>query len=237
MALTLLRPNADQLSRLSLKLSGMAGLVEQQLADAVTSFEKREMQLAQSVITIDTEVNEREREIETMVYTLLEAKRLPAKQLRQVITTLKISNDLERIGDLAKNIARRSLIVSREETTAMTSSVARMGRLAMRQITDVLNAMQAGNTEGAIAVWGGDMEIDELYNSIFSDILDVMMKDPSLVNACTHIVFVAKNLERVGDHATNIAEHVYYNLTGNNLEDDSQSEGAQVFMENKQPAE
>lgn len=218
MALGLLKPDASQLEKLSLQLSAIGGMVEQQLADAIMAFETRDIALACRVIDADREIDQCEMAIEVTVRELLESKRLSRVGLRQAITAMKISCDLERIGDLAKNIAKRTLVISQEDAASVVGPVVRMGRIALRQLTDVLNAMQKQSPDAAMAVWGGDEEIDELYNSIFRELLAVMMKDSGMVNASTHIVFIAKNLERVGDHATNVAARVYYNLTGEVLE-------------------
>lgn len=218
MALSLIKSGGgNQLERLHLALTAMGGMVEQQLSDAITALEKRDLSLADAVIEADAHVDEREAAIEAMVIELLETRRMVGRDLRQVISAQKISNELERVGDLAKNIAKRTKVVSREDASKAVSSVGRMGRIALRQVTDVLNSIMEKNPEGAIAVWSGDSELDELYNSIFREILTVMMRDPTLVNACTHIVFVAKNFERIGDHATNIAECVFYDQTGDQL--------------------
>ena len=217
MALSLIRSGGNQLEKLSLSVTAMGGMVEQQLSDAITAFEKRDLSLADQVIDIDRQVDEREAAIEALVQEILEGRRLAGRDLRQVMTALKISNELERIGDLAKNVAKRTKVVSQEDAASSVGTVVRMGRIALRQVTDVLNSIMEKNPEGAIAVWGGDGELDELYNSIFREILTVMMRDPTLVNACTHIVFVAKNFERIGDHATNVAECVFYDQTGEQL--------------------
>ena len=166
----------------------------------------------------DRVVDDHEAEIEALVLDLLEGKKLSGRNLRQAITAMKISNTLERVGDLAKNIAKRSLVTSRENAADTVTSVVRMGRIALRQLHDVLNAFQDKNPDIAIAVWGGDQEIDELFNSVFREILTTMSRDPSLINAGTHLAFVAKNFERIGDHTTNIAERVYHSLTGDRIE-------------------
>ena len=218
MALGLLKFGTPQIERLNLQIAAMGGMVEQQLSDAITAVEKRDIALAERIIREDAEVDRQESEIEEAVIQLMEGRKLMGNDLRHAVSGLKIASDLERIGDLAKNTAKRSLVISREDAAGVVSGVTRMGRIALRQVTDVLNAMQNRNAAGAVAVWGGDEEIDELYNSIFRQLLTLMMRDPGMVNASTHIVFIAKNLERVGDHATNIAEYVYYNLTGEQLE-------------------
>ncbi|WP_306251708.1 phosphate signaling complex protein PhoU [Parvularcula sp. IMCC14364] len=214
-----LRSETDQLEKLSVRLCAMGGLVEHQLSSAISAFERRDLSLARQVIDGDKTVDEREAEIEQMVIDLLESRRLAGSNLRQAIMAMKVANTLERVGDLSKNIAKRSLVTSREDTADTVASVVRMGRIALRQLHDVLNAYQDRNPDIAVAVWGGDQEIDELFNSIFREILTTMSRDPSRISAGTHLAFVAKNFERIGDHATNIAERIYYSMTGDLLEE------------------
>ena len=193
----------------------MAAQVESNLAAAVSAFERRDLAAAEELIAADRRIDEFDRDIEMKVMALLAEGALPQEPLREVMTVMKMASELERVGDLAKNIAKRTLVVSREEAPAPpTSGVVRMGRISLRQFSDVLNAYAARNLSAAKAVWGGDDEIDELYNSVFEEILLAMMADAKLVNACTHLVFIAKNFERVGDHATNIAEAIHFLMTG-----------------------
>ena len=209
-----LRPESDLLEKLSIRLGAMGGLVEHQLSNAIQAVECRDVELAQQVIDSDGEVDRRQLEIEASVLELLETRKLGGRNLRQAVMAMKVAHTLERVGDLAKNVAKRSLVTSRGDAQMTVASVARLGRIALRQIHDVLNAFQDRNPDIAVAVWGGDDELDELYNSVFQDILAAMMEDPNQVNAGTHLVFIAKNFERVGDHATNIAEAIHFQVTG-----------------------
>lgn len=195
----------------------MAALVESQLQGAITAFERRDVVTAEKLIPNDRRIDEFDRDIEHKVMALLAREVLPEHALREVMTIMKLTGELERVGDLAKNIAKRTLVVSREAPARPTLGVARMGRASLRQFSDILNAYSMRNLEAAKAVWGGDDELDELYNSVFQEILLAMMEDSSLVNACTHLVFIAKNFERVGDHATNIAETIHFLVTGSPL--------------------
>jgi len=198
-------------------LSRMAALVESQLQGAITAFERRDVAAAENLIPNDRRVDEFDRDIETSVMALLAAEQLPEDILREVMTIMKVTGELERVGDLAKNIAKRTLVVSREAPARPTLGVARMGRASLRQFSDILNAYSTRNLDAAKAVWGGDDELDELYNSVFQEIMLAMMADSETVNACTHLVFIAKNFERVGDHATNIAEAIHFLVTGSPL--------------------
>jgi phosphate transport system protein len=128
---------------------------------------------------------------------------------------MKLAVDLERTGDLAKNIAKRGLILAEgEPMQPLTRSIERMGKLVSMRLRDVLDAYAAAEIDRAIAVWNTDDEVDEHYNALFRELLTYMMGDPRTITAGTHLLFMAKNLERIGDHATNIAETIYYEITG-----------------------
>jgi phosphate transport system protein len=195
----------------------LAGLVESQLAQAVAAFERRAVDAAERVISADARIDERRQAIDAKVMSLLSAGPHDTATLREIMTYMKLAGELERIGDMSKNVAKRTLVVSRERPPRPFAGVARMGRTSLRQISDILNAFAARDLEAAKAVWGGDDDLDQLYNSVFREILEAMMAEPSSVNACTHLVFIAKNFERVGDHATNIAEALHFLLTGSAL--------------------
>lgn len=197
----------------------MAALVESQLQGAIVAFERRDLASAERLIAGDRRIDEFDRDIETKVMALLAKGVLPEDALREVMTIMKLTGELERVGDLAKNVAKRTLVVSREAPARPTSGVARMGRASLRQFSDILTAYSARNLSAAKAVWGGDDELDELYNSVFQEVLMAMMEDSARINACTHLVFIAKNFERVGDHATNIAEALHFLMTGEPLAD------------------
>ena len=214
-----LAPQSSYQARLDLEtsLSRMAAQVESQLAGAISAFERRDVEAAQKIITGDERIDAMDHAIEAKVMDLLLKGALPEDALREVMTVSKLAGELERVGDLAKNIAKRTLVVSLEAPARPTSGVARMGRASLRQLSDILNAYSSRNLTAAKAVWGGDDELDELYNSVFEEILVAMMRDPAKVNACTHLVFIAKNFERVGDHATNIAEALHFLVTGSRI--------------------
>lgn len=204
----------DRLRGLSIDIAQMAGLVESHLAEAIAAFERRDIAAAEKLIVADERIDAYHHAIETKVMALLGEGPFPTPVLREIMTYMKVSGELERVGDLAKNVAKRSLVVSREKPLRPAAGVTRMGRASLRQIADILNAFTARDLVAAKAVWGGDDELDELYNSVFREILLTMMEDPGNVNGCTHLVFIAKNFERVGDHATNIAEAIHFLLTG-----------------------
>ena len=205
---------------LEIDLAQMAGLVESHLAEAITAFERRDISIAEKVIKADLRIDEMHQAIERKVIAILQKGPFDAAALREIMTHMKIAGDLERVGDLAKNVAKRKLVVSREPPPKPFAGVARMGRASLQQIVDILNAFSRRDLAAARAVWGGDDELDELYNSVFREILLAMMEDASRVNACTHLVFIAKNFERVGDHATNIAEAIHFLVTGSTMSED-----------------
>lgn len=210
----------DSLRGLEIDLAQMAGLVESQLAEAIAAFERRDVASAERLIAADERIDDYHHAVEAKVMTILGDGAKTPSALREVMTYMKVAGELERVGDLAKNVAKRTLVVSRERSPRPYAAVARMGRASLRQIADILNAFAARNLAAAKAVWGGDDELDELYNSIFREILLAMMEDPAQVSACTHLVFIAKNFERVGDHATNIAEAIHFLVTGAALADE-----------------
>lgn len=237
MALRLLRSNASVIEKLNRQVAAMGGLVESQLGDAINAIERRDVSLANAVIARDVEVDARQVEIEDTVVDLFDQARLSQRDIRHGLMCMKIATGLERIGDLSRNVCKRSLVVSSQDATVAVGSVVRMGQISLQQLSDVLNALSTNSADAALAVWGGDDQLDELYNSIFAEILHTMTRDPSLISACTHLVFAAKNFERVGDHATNIAEQLYQSLTGEQLQEDRPKRDLTSFMSVDKPAQ
>jgi phosphate transport system protein len=140
-----------------------------------------------------------------------------ARDLREIMVAIKVSSDLERIGDLAKNTAKRAHAMSEALPRKLMIGVTRMGRLAQEELKNILDAYARSDAEQALEVWRSDEELDALYNSIFRELLTYMMEDPRNISLCTHLLFGAKNMERIGDHATNIAENIYYLVHGKTL--------------------
>ncbi|HEY1961281.1 MAG TPA: phosphate signaling complex protein PhoU [Rhizomicrobium sp.] len=208
---------SEQLEGLSSGIAQMGGLAEAQLADAVEAIGKRDSTLAERVIAGDPRIDELQQASEDRALKLLALRQPMAVDLRDTLAAIKTANELERIGDLAKNIAKRALVLNREPPIRLTQSLARMGRAALSQLKLVLDAYSDRDAAGAEAVWRKDGEIDEIYNSLFRELLTYMMEDPRTIGLCTHLLFVAKNIERTGDHATNIAEVVYHMVTGGHL--------------------
>jgi len=210
-----------ELQTLDKKVAQMGGLVERLLGQAFDALEKRDPQLAEATSASDAAVDALERELQEQSILMI-AKRQPlAHDLRQVMTALKIAGDLERTGDLAKNIAKRALAVSGENhPKPLMTGLKHMVELAMSQLKDVLDSYAERDPDKAVAVWRRDERIDAMYNSLFRELLTYMMEDPRNIGVCTHLLFAAKNIERIGDHTTNIAENIYYLVHGVALADD-----------------
>ena len=211
----IVRSYEDELNSLAAECVRMGGLTEAQIADAVQGVVKRNQDLAASVIGRDDKLDEAERDIERKTIRLIALRQPVADDLRRAVAAMKVANNLERCGDLAKNIAKRTLvIVESDPLTPLTRSIERMGKLVLGRLSSVIDAYSRSDLERALAVWSQDDEVDEHYNSLFRELLTYMMGDPRTITACAHMLFVAKNLERIGDHATNIAEIIHYQITG-----------------------
>jgi phosphate transport system protein len=204
---------------LSLKtmLAQMGGLAEEQLANAIIALSKRDLKLADDIILRDEKLDRLEREIEEKAILTI-AKRQPmALDLREIMVAIRVSADIERIGDLAKNTAKRTHAISEALPRRLSTGLARMGNMAQAQLKDVLDAYAKADDAAAMAVWRSDEDLDALYNSIFRELLTYMMEDPRNISLCTHLLFGAKNLERIGDHTTNIAENIHYLIHGKTI--------------------
>jgi len=214
----IVRSFEDELNSLGAECARMGGLTEAQVSDAVTAVVKRNQELASQVVGRDDKLDEAERDIERRAIKLIALRQPMANDLRRTMAAMKVANNLERCGDLAKNIAKRTLvIIESEPLTPLTRSIERMGKLVLNRLTSVLDAYTRSDLDRALAVWSQDDEVDEHYNSLFRELLTYMMGDPRTITACAHMLFVAKNLERIGDHATNIAEIVHYEITGEEM--------------------
>jgi len=204
----------EQLESLANTVAQMGGLAEAQFANSIEAIAKRDGKLAEAAIGSDERVDRIQQTIEEHALKLLALRQPMAVDLRATLAAIKIANELERIGDLGKNIGKRALVLNREPPIRLTQSLARMGRQSLAQLKMVLDAYSDRDAEAARNVWRHDEEIDELYNSLFRELLTYMMEDPRTIGLCTHLLFIAKNIERAGDHATNIAETVYHMVTG-----------------------
>jgi phosphate transport system protein len=209
----------DELRKLREQILAMGGRAEAQLADAINALAKRDSDKAVRVIESDKGIDAIEITVAQDSLKILALRQPMAKDLREVVAAIKISSDIERIGDYAKNIAKRTLQLNQQAPLKPTGSIPRMGDLAIKLINAVLSAYANDDAEGLIAAWRSDESIDEMYNSLFRELLTYMMEDPRNIGASTHLLFIAKNIERIGDHATNIAETVHFLVHGKPIDE------------------
>ena len=211
----------DELALLDRRIAQMGGLAEQQLAQSIDALDARDPRLAEQVVLKDRQLDDLQRDVEEQVITMIARRQPMADDLRHIMGATRITSDLERIGDLAKNIAKRTLAISNEHIPkTLIYGLRHMADLAQRQLKEVLDAYADRNADMALAVWRHDEQIDATYNSVFRELLTYMMEDPRNIGLCTHLLFGAKNLERIGDHTTNIAETVHYLVKGVTLVED-----------------
>jgi phosphate transport system protein len=208
----------DELARLNNMIVEMGGLAESQLAAAIDVVIERDSDRAIRVIEGDAQVDQLERDIDNLAIRLLALRQPMARDLREIVAALKIASDLERICDYAANVAKRSIALTQSPPVGPVHALPRMAHLALLLIKDVIDAYVARDADKALAVWKRDEELDEMYASLFRVLLTHMMEDPRYIGPSTHLLFMAKNIERIGDHATNIAENVYYLVHGIPLE-------------------
>jgi phosphate transport system protein len=204
----------EELKRLNQVISQMGGLVEMQLQTAVDALIRRDAETASKVVREDTKIDELEQQVGHLVVRLLALRQPMAVDLRQIVSALKISSDLERIGDYAANVAKRAIALSQIPPVKPMFSIPRMARLVQQIIKDVLDSYVEQNAAKAVAAWQRDEEVDEMYTSLFRELLTYMMEDQRNIGPCIHLLFIAKNIERMGDHATNVAEDIHYLVYG-----------------------
>jgi phosphate transport system protein len=209
----------EELRRLREQILAMGGRAEAQLVDAIAALAKRDSEKAVRVIESDKNIDAIEMQVAQDSLKVLALRQPMAKDLREVVAAIKISSDIERIGDYAKNIAKRALQLNQLAPLRPTSSIPRMGDLAVKLISAVLSAYANDDADGLLAAWRSDESIDEMYNSLFRELLTYMMEDPRNIGASTHLLFIAKNIERIGDHATNIAETVHFLVHGKPIDE------------------
>jgi phosphate transport system protein len=208
----------DDLKFLSRRISEMGGLAEQMVAEAVRALVNGDTALAQKVISDDVILDHAEREIGDKAIVTIARRQPMASDLREIMGSIRIAADLERVGDLGKNTAKRVIAV---QSTGVPRKLARglehLSELALVQLKEVLDVYTNRSADKANAIRERDNEIDAMYTSLFRELLTYMMEDPRNITPCTHLLFCAKNIERIGDHATNIAETVYYVVTGGQM--------------------
>lgn len=208
----------EELGQITAEVARMGGLTEAQIGEALDCVLRRDVKLAEQVAARDAQLDFMEAEIEKKAIRIIALRQPMANDLRHAVAAMKIASNLERCGDLAKNIAKRSLVLAGSEpATPLNRSIDRLGRLVAARLKEVLDAYTASDIDRAIAVWKRDDEIDSHYDSLFRELLTYMMGDPKMITPGAHLLFIAKNLERMGDHATNIAEIIHYEMTGEGL--------------------
>jgi phosphate transport system protein len=208
----------DELTNLNTAISEMGGMVEQAITEGATALLKLDHQQAQNVRQFDKKIDEMQQRINDAAVSIIARRQPMAADLRMVVTAIQVANDLERTGDMAKQLAKRALqIENLGLAPKFYNGVKHMKDLVARQLQTALDAYLARDSKAAVDVCSRDDEVDAIYNSLFRELLTYMMEDPRNITPCTHLLFCAKSLERVGDHATNIAEAAYYLETGRHL--------------------
>ncbi|HLN23463.1 MAG TPA: phosphate signaling complex protein PhoU [Patescibacteria group bacterium] len=204
----------EELAHLTNMIARMGGLAEAQLDGAIQALVKRDSDLAGKVIASDIKVDELEHEVHSFTVRLLALRQPVAHDLRLIVGALKISGDLERIADYAANVAKRALVLNQLPPVKPTAGVPRLGRLVQEIVKEVLDAYVEQDNDKAIKVWKQDEEVDDMYTGLFRELITYMMEDPRNITACIHLMFIAKNIERIGDHATNVAETIHFMVEG-----------------------
>ncbi len=208
----------QDLAALERTIAEMGGIAEKMMADAIDALTTFNVDLGRAVVASDPQLDALQRDVEQRAVLTIARRQPMAIDLREIIAAIRISGDLERVGDLAKSIAKRSIkIASEPRLPRAIIGLKHMGELAALQMKDVLDAYAQRDVERARSVWARDVELDALEDSVFRDLLTFMLEDPRNISFCAHLLFCSKNIERVGDHATNIAETVFYLVTGSNL--------------------
>jgi phosphate transport system protein len=206
-----------ELNRLRALLTEMGGIVESQVALACEAVLSHDDNAAAGAVEADPKVDALERDVEQFVIRLLALRQPMAQDLRMIVASLKMTGDLERIGDYAANVAKRSLVLNQYSLPFSLTGLAHMSRLVQEHLKTVIDAVGENDADKAVDVWRSDESVDEIYNALFRELITYMMEDPRNITPCTHLLFIAKNLERIGDHATNVAETVYYAVKGEAL--------------------
>jgi len=211
----------EELNNLRALIVEMGGMVEGQLKDAITILEKYDPAKAKKLIERDKKLDDLEGRVVDMATQVLALRQPFAEDLRIILTALKISSNLERMGDYSKNIAKRMLTIESIPTLASPKkSIIAMSRLAEPMIIGVIDAFVDRDAKKALSIIEKDKDVDRVYNSLFRELLTYMMEDNKNISGCIHLMFIAKNVERIGDHATNIAEQVHFMETGEYPEDE-----------------
>ncbi|MGD9881810.1 MAG: phosphate signaling complex protein PhoU [Reyranella sp.] len=226
----------EELERLSATISEMGGLAENLLAQSLVAMRSRDTEIAEKVISDDARVDALDTAVQEQTVKLLALRQPMAIDLRVILSSIKIAAALERIADYAKNNAKRSIVLA--QTTpppAAVSGIDRLGRLVLVALKDVLDAFAHGDVDKAHDVWQRDEEIDQVYTGLFRELLTYMMEDPRTITACSHLMFMAKNIERAGDHVTNIAELVSFRTSGHGFDETRPKGSAALYAAGNTP--
>ncbi len=211
----------DELREIGGYVAQIGGMAEQMVDQAMEALAKADVDRASKVIEEDIKIDNLQREVEEKSIMMIARRQPMARDLREIVAAIRIASDLERVGDLAKNIAKRVIALQGQfQPQSLMHGVEHLAELSLEQLKNVLDAYGRRDVKQALAVWQRDEEIDALYTSLFRELLTYMMEDPRNIGFCTHLLFCAKNIERIGDHATNIAETVHYQITGVTLTDE-----------------
>jgi len=220
----IVRAYDQELKQLNELIGRMGGLAEAQIDTAIRAVSERNVELAAEVAANDARVDRMETEINKLALRMLALRQPMAIDLRYILSALRIASDLERIADHAENMCRRAKDIAEESLGPAVTGIQRLGKLVLAMLKDVLDASLADDVDKAVEVWKRDNEVDELYGSLFREYLTYMMENPRNIGACTTLLFVAKNVERIGDHITNIAETVYFRVKAQPLKDSLREE-------------
>jgi phosphate transport system protein len=208
------------LQEITRKVAEMGGLVERQISDAVAALTERDLELGERVMAADPAIDALQREIEEKAILTIARRQPMAVDLREIVGAMRVANDLERVGDHAKHIGKRVVALDGDfYPQKLIRGVEHMAELVSAQLKQVLDAYASRDLQSALAVWKGDEEVDSMCTSLFRELLTYMMEDPRNITFCMHLMFCAKDIERMGDHATNIAETVYYMIEGRPITD------------------
>ncbi len=204
----------QDLKRIDAIIAEMGGLAETQFAAAIEAMLRRDVEQAERIIAADERIDALEKELDRGVIKLIALRQPMADDLRMLIAALRIGGAIERIGDYARNIAKRTLVLAQAPSVAPAETVARLGRLVLDMLRNALDAYLTRDVARAYDVRRSDQNADAMYTGLFRELLTYMMEDPRNITACTHLLFAAKNVERIGDHVTTIAENVIYLVSG-----------------------
>jgi phosphate transport system protein len=210
----------EELEHLNNTIIQMGGLTEVQVDAAIHALISRDPDLAYKIIDDDDKIDDLNFEVDNMAMRLLALRQPMAMDLRNVVAALKIASDLERIADYATNMARRAIPLAETAPMRPVHVIPRMGRLVMNMMKNVIDAYIEKDAEKAVRVWHADAEVDEMYVSLFRELLTYMMEDPRRITPCTHVLFIAKNVERMGDHITNVCETIYFLVHGERMREE-----------------